>query len=116
MNNTIDSGELLERVGDDRDLLCEIADTFRTDWPVQMEAARVALASADAEGVERAAHCLKGALANLAANSARELAARIEDQGRSCQLEHLDSSLVELEQELNRVTAALDALCRGGRS
>ena len=114
MEDAINSIELLDRVSDDRELLSELADTFRQDWPVQIERARNALARSDAEDLARVAHTLKGTLANLAANPASKLAAKLEDMARAHNLEHADSRLTELEQELIRVADSIDLLCRGG--
>jgi HPt (histidine-containing phosphotransfer) domain-containing protein len=114
MENTINSEELLDRVAGDRVLLSELLEIFAHDWPAQIEAARGALARAEPEGVERAGHSLKGTLANLAATGACRLAARVEDIGRSRRLDEAKSVLMELEQELGRVTDSLALLCQGG--
>jgi two-component system sensor histidine kinase/response regulator len=114
MEDPVNTQELWSRVGSDRALLSELLELFRQDYPAQIEAARKALAGAESEGVERAAHSLKGTLANLAATGACKLAAQLEDLGRSRQLGHANSTLTQLEREISRVTASLDILCQGG--
>jgi len=109
----INSEELMDRLEGDRALLSELLGFFRRDYPGQIRAARQALSRAEAEGVERAGHALKGILANLSAIVACRLAARLEEMGRTRDLAHADSTLAELEQELSRVTASLDLLCEG---
>jgi HPt (histidine-containing phosphotransfer) domain-containing protein len=113
MEDTINSQELWDRLGDDRALLSELLDDFRQDYPAQIQAVGEALACEDSPGVQHAAHSLKGTLGNLAATVGYRLAAKLEDIGRSGQLAQANSVLTELEQELSRVTTALDILCHG---
>jgi two-component system, sensor histidine kinase and response regulator len=109
----VNAQELWERLGSDRVLLSELLELFRNDYPTQIQAAREALGRADSRGVEQAAHSLKGTLANLSATFACRLASQLEDMGRSGHFAKVDSGLTELEQELRRVTTALDILCQG---
>jgi two-component system sensor histidine kinase/response regulator len=104
---TVNFKELMERVDGDLDFVSELSDVFREDYPRQIDTANSCLHSGDAQGLKRAAHGLKGALANLAAHHACGLAASLE---RSAGLGELDVSgdlLRELEGELPRVFAAL---------
>ena len=99
--------ELLERVDGDTAFIGELSEVFKEDYPRQMDAARSCLRDQDAQGLKRAAHGLKGALANLAATRAMETAAAIERIAGSGTLDGTEDLLNELELELPRVLNAL---------
>lgn len=113
MGKAIDSKELLERVDGDYELLSELLDSFRQDYPGQIQLVRQALTRSDLRGIEHGAHSLKGTLANLSANAASRLAGKLEEMGRSGHLAQANSTLAELEQELSRVIVSLGILCEG---
>jgi HPt (histidine-containing phosphotransfer) domain-containing protein len=103
----IDQEALLERVAGDPTFLASMVELFVLDAPLRLEAIRQALGRADAPGVERAAHSLKGALATMAADSVAAEALRLEQLGRSGSLHGADAMLATLEADVTRVTAAL---------
>ena len=107
----IDGRELLERVGNDREFLQELASLFREDGPKQLERIRIEIGQKDSGEVLRAAHSLRGTLANLGARSAAEMASEIEQAGRTADLARAEAALGNLELELPRVLDALSALC-----
>jgi PAS domain S-box-containing protein len=109
----IDGRELLERVGDDREFLTELANLFREDGPKQLARIKAALQNKDSAEVLRCAHSLRGTLSNLAARPAVELAAEIEQKGKSDDLQGAEFALHRLDLELARVLDALGALCEG---
>jgi PAS domain S-box-containing protein len=110
--SSVNEAELLERLGGDLDILSELTTIFRDDYPKQLSSARRAIAAEDAEGVKRAGHALKGALANLAANGPCTTAAAIEEIGTSGDLSSAGSALAQLEKELAGVLESLEALCQ----
>ena len=63
-----------------------------------IQASRFRFYSKDAELVQRQAHTIKGAAANVGASLMRECAARLEDIGRGKQLDSATDILGELEQ------------------
>src|SRR5439155_3294376 len=77
----IDHAALLDRFGGDMELLHEIVGLFREDAPLQLEEVREALAAGDAVRLARAAHKLKGAVANFGPSPALDAAFRLEMQG-----------------------------------
>jgi len=109
---SINEAELLERLGGDLDILSELTNIFREDYPKQLSSARRAIAEKDAEGVKRAGHALKGALANLAANGPCGTAAAIEQIGTSGDLSGAGQAVAQLESELAAVLESLQALCQ----
>jgi two-component system, sensor histidine kinase and response regulator len=103
--------ELLERIDDDRVFLAELLELFRTDYPKQIRAARVAVAENDAATLQEAGHALKGALGNLAAPAASKIASELESMGKTGDMAMAGTRVTELEGELAKVIQALEGLC-----
>jgi two-component system sensor histidine kinase/response regulator len=110
-NSSLDADQLLERIDHDRAFLAELIEVFRQEYPESLEAAKTAIDSSDAVGVERSAHKLKGMLSNLSAARASSFAAELETIGRSQNLANALSALNRLAAEFPNVEHALDALC-----
>jgi two-component system, sensor histidine kinase and response regulator len=110
--SSINVDELLERLDGDRTFLAELTQLFREDYPRQLGAIHQAIQRNDATGVKQASHALKGALSNLAASEAREMAANLERLGVSGDLASAGTALDGLEKELARTMDSLDALCQ----
>jgi two-component system, sensor histidine kinase and response regulator len=108
----VDVDELLDRLDGDRLFLAELTELFRADYPRQIGAIHEAIQHNDAHGVKQASHALKGALSNLAASEAREMAANLERLGLSGDLASATTALDGLEKELVRTMESLDALCQ----
>ena len=104
-------GELMERIDNDIDLLAELAEIFRQEYPAQLRDAEAALASEDPEALKSVAHALKGALGNLSAKAAARLAASLEEMGRIGDFSHAEGTLKQLKVELKNVESSLQALC-----
>ena len=80
--SAIDRVSLLDRVGGDEELLREITSIFLAEYPELLRSIQNGLAAGDAQRVERAAHSLKGSVANFGADSATQAAYRLETIGR----------------------------------
>ena len=104
--------EVLERFGGDFDLLVEVAGVFLEDYPSTLERIRAAVAASDADGLHRAAHALKGSVANFAAAEARDAALALETMGREGALEEAREGLARLEAALDRLATELRDLGR----
>src|SRR5438477_7306267 len=87
-NAIIDLAELLARVENDRGLVRELLLIFKDEFPGHVQALRDAVDSMDGDRVTAVAHTLKAMLSNLAAASAADAAARLEQLG---QIERLPS-------------------------
>lgn len=107
----LDTGDLLERIGGDGELLAELAAAFHRDSPQQAERLRSAVALGDAREVTQAAHSLKGALASLGAVRARALASELEQMGKRGDLAGAAELCAALEREIVHVGQALEKLC-----
>jgi len=108
----LDSSAILDRVGGDVDFLEEIAALFAEDSPKLLGDIRRAIEAGNAGALERAAHTLKGSVANFGAEPAREAALQLEMMGRSGNLAPAVEVCNVLEREITRFTAALLALAR----
>jgi HPt (histidine-containing phosphotransfer) domain-containing protein len=74
--------ELLRMVGDDREFVGELIDTYLEDSPKQLEAMRDAIREEDASALVRPAHTLKSNSRNLGATALAELCAELEAGAR----------------------------------
>ncbi|SNT43935.1 MHYT domain-containing protein, NO-binding membrane sensor [Granulicella rosea] len=108
---SVEIEELLERIGGDRDLLAELLELYREDYPVQVEAGREALRNNDPAALQAMGHRMKGAMSNLAAPEASRLAGELESSGRDKNLSSASATLEALDRELLRVAQALEAVC-----
>jgi CheY-like chemotaxis protein len=109
---SVNAEELLERIDGDRAFLAELTELFQGDYPRQIRAIQEAIEQNDAVGVKQASHALKGALCNLAASRAGEMAADLERIGGSGDLELARRSLGDLEKELVNTLDSLHYLCQ----
>jgi len=105
------ASELLERVDSDHELIAELLDLLRHDYPEQIEAMRRAIACGNGDALEKTAHAMKGALGNLAAINGAEIAGELERIGKSGSTTDAAKRLAELEAELGRVVRQLESLC-----
>jgi len=103
--------ELMDRIGNDLEFLSELTEVYRKEYPIQIAAARKALANQDAHGLVRAGHALRGALSNLAATGSAAAAGRIEEMGIEANFVTAGPALDALEIDLSSVLASLQSLC-----
>jgi two-component system, sensor histidine kinase and response regulator len=108
--------ELLGRVENDRELLRDMVEIFRTDFPRYLGEFRAVVKQGSSEEVSRAAHALKGMLANFAATQAAAAAERLEQLAKNGRPEELSTALAHFEKEtaglmLELDTVALEVKC-----
>jgi len=104
-----DIKELLERVDDDREFLCELLLIFRRDSETNLQKAKAALRDKDLPGLVRAAHTLKGMLRNLSMNRAAEIAYALETSAREENCAQTESCLAQLELALAELLPEVEA-------
>jgi CheY-like chemotaxis protein len=105
-----DAGAVLESLDGDSDLLREIAVIFLAQSPKHLEKIREAISKKDPNHLERAAHALKGAAANLLAQGVIEAASKLEEIGRAGYVAGSRQALASLEAELGKLRSALGEL------
>jgi len=111
-SGVLDRVALQERVEGDAGLLAEMIALFLEDYPRLLGAMREAVASGDAQALQRAAHTLKGTVGNFCAAAATAAALRMERMGREGDLAQAEEGYAALAQELDRLKASLAEFCQ----
>ena len=109
----LDMKAALSRVGDDEEILREIARIFVDSYLDQLAEVRQAIEANDAPALHRAAHSLKGSVGNFGAEAAFQTSLRLEMMGRNVELAGASQALAELEAALDRLKPALVRLVSG---
>jgi two-component system sensor histidine kinase/response regulator len=92
--------ELLARVDNDRELLCDLLSIFKKEFPGYLTSLRDAVARRHSTDIAGVSHTLKGMLSNLAASKAAAAAARLEQLARVGETASLQDALAVFEQEV----------------
>ena len=100
----------METIGDDLSLLTALIDTFLSDAPRLVEAARRGVEHAQTDEVRRAAHTLKSNGATFGATRFSELSRQLESLARSGTLEGADELIARIDAEYERVRIALETV------
>jgi HPt (histidine-containing phosphotransfer) domain-containing protein len=100
--------ELLERVDGDEELLREVIAIYLEDTPTVLEALKEGLGQNLPDAVAKAAHTLKGASANIAANRLHGQAYQLERQARAGDLKSAAAIYEALEQEFEALKRHLN--------
>jgi len=108
-NAIIDLAELLARVENDRGLIRELLLIFKDEFPGHVQALRDAVDSMDGDRVTAEAHTLKGMLSNLAATSAADAAARLEQLGQNREISKFQEACSVFESVSKDLLLQLDA-------
>lgn len=115
-NPSIDLPQLLERVEQDRELLCELLSIFHEEFPGRYLALQDAVAKGDAQSAVGISHALKGMLSNLAMTKASASAARLEQAGRAGNRETLREAYVDFAKTVEGLLPEVESyLAEAGR-
>jgi PAS domain S-box-containing protein len=109
----LDESTLRARFEGEPDLLRDVVNLFLDDCPKLLDGVRGAVERGDARGLERAAHKLKGTVANFSARAAYDAALRLEVMGREGHLEQARETLGRLDSALQELRPVLLNLCGG---
>jgi len=102
-----DRVSLLQRLGGDEEFLEEVLDVFMEDVPEQIKLLKSALANADATGLRKQAHSLKGASGNTGMRRMADTALAIESAARDGRLGDAPALVEAVEEEFGRLRQAL---------
>lgn len=102
--------EALVDLADDPEFLETLIRTFQEDCSEYLTAIRTAVEEGDTNTLMRQAHGLKGAAANMQAEATQKAAHRLEEIGRSENLERAPDALRTLEESLDQLIPALDKI------
>ena len=109
----LDESALLSRFEGEADLLRDVVSLFMDDCPKLMDGIRGAVERSDAHGLERAAHKLKGTVANFSARASYDAALRLEVMGREGHLDEAREALTALDAALEELGPVLITLSGG---
>ncbi|HDH53359.1 MAG TPA: response regulator [Nitrospirae bacterium] len=110
IGDVVDRVESLARLDGDEELLRELWEIFIDDVPGQMQALKKAMDNSDSVRVERIAHSLKSAAANIGANFMRAEAFSIELAGKHNNIDNARILYKKLEYEFKRLLETLTGL------
>jgi two-component system, sensor histidine kinase and response regulator len=105
----LDLTELLSRVDNDRDLLRELIEIFKEEFPRLLDQLKVNIVRREIKSAERACHGLKGMLSGLSAIRATTVASHLEEMSREGDFLGLSESVAHLEEEAKRLLLELDS-------
>lgn len=108
--------EALRMIGDDEELLVEVAALARTEIVRQLGALKAALAAGDAPAARREAHTIKGTVATLGANTVRDVAMAAEHAARDSDLSGAKNHATRLESLTIRLIGELTAYLESPRA
>jgi HPt (histidine-containing phosphotransfer) domain-containing protein len=100
----IDLQAVLKRCGGDAKFAGAVTERFRAHASGEVEKITQALTSGDGDALSRFAHSLKSMSAYMAADSASNLAKRIEELGRERRLTEVSPLLNDLRQEIDYIS------------
>jgi HPt (histidine-containing phosphotransfer) domain-containing protein len=106
----LDQSRLLAEFGDDPETLGELRDLFIAHLPTLLQEIRTACQSGDAQALGKSAHSLKGAGSTYGAERLARVCKHLEMMGKSGQIEGADAVVELLEQELEKLTAAISQI------
>ncbi len=106
----IDIDGIMTRVDGRMQILKKMVDIFFDELPDQLAALHRAIDRQSPEDLRRAAHALKGAVANFDAPAAYRATSALEQMGKSGHLSHAPTTCQELDRELSAVQNALQKL------
>jgi HPt (histidine-containing phosphotransfer) domain-containing protein len=103
----IDAAEMRRRLAGDSELIRDVARTFLENLPRLRDDVRRARDRQDSAQLQQAIHCLRGALLDVAALRAAELAGKLEHAGvgRNQELAALLTLLDEVAQDVDALLA-----------
>jgi len=104
----VDYRGTLRRLGGNRSLFCDLVRFYLEDAPVVLAALASALERRDPPSVERAAHSLKGLVANFGARDAALLAADLQRLGHEGDLSEAVAIYEQLEREVHLARRELE--------
>lgn len=109
---TLDVEDALQRLGNDQELLRDIMQIYLEDSPAMVEKIHAAVSGCDANGLQRAAHSLKGLAANLSAAEVVGVAAQLEHMGAARNLAEAAKAAAAIDQRVAELNEALQNFLR----
>jgi HPt (histidine-containing phosphotransfer) domain-containing protein len=111
-DDNLNRASILERIGDNQELLNELIQLFLGEAPQLIEAMRNALQQGDMRELGRSAHSMKGAASNFSAYGTVSAASQLENDANNGDSESAKASLATLEAVFERLLPELANLCQ----
>ena len=101
------TADLAERLGGNAQLAHELVDIFLLEYPTLLQTVRAGASSNDSLSVRRAAHAMKGTVANFIDAGPTATACAIERAAAESRLDAVPALVDQLERELHDLAAAM---------
>jgi HPt (histidine-containing phosphotransfer) domain-containing protein len=105
----VDLPRLLDQIGGDLKIARKLIDMFLQSLPEDLAEIRSAAARRDDRTLTRAAHAVKGAVANFTTGTAYAAARGLEQAARKADWAEIGPAQFEFEQQMNALVAQLEA-------
>lgn len=102
-SSPLDYANAIERLGGDPSMYRMLIEMYLDDQANQIKSLFSSFAAHDPKTFERAAHSVKGLMASLGAESAREFAWKLEQAGKVSNWELITNELPKLVELMNTV-------------
>ncbi|TDG11423.1 response regulator [Seongchinamella unica] len=112
----LDRASALRNLDGDEDFFDELVEMFRGQYPGLLADVEAAVAAADMDALQRAAHSLKGSVQVIGGQAAASAALKLERMGREGNSGAVGGALVELQARLAELEIALHSCGRGDNS
>jgi two-component system, sensor histidine kinase and response regulator len=110
MTALFDYDGAMQRMGNDEALFREMIHILREDAPRRFGEIERGLAAGDLTTVQRAAHSLKGLVANFGGERAQQAALHVEQLAKTGDAAGLPAGVDGLREEVRKLVAALEPL------
>jgi CheY-like chemotaxis protein len=104
-----DTQDALARFDGDREILESVIDVFLAKAPAWLKEIRRAVKAKDAGRLQKAAHSLRGAAANVSAPLVARAAMVLEEMGRDASVDRSDEAMAALDEEMARLEPAMQS-------
>ncbi|HDR05859.1 MAG TPA: Hpt domain-containing protein [Candidatus Marinimicrobia bacterium] len=98
-----DRDELMERIGNDEELMEQLIELFLEDYPTRVAEIEAGFSEGNSEKTRKAAHTLKGMSGNLAFHQVYHTAKKMEDYASEKKMEEAEKLHNQLQKEIARV-------------
>jgi len=103
----LDRSVLISSLGDDRELIEEILELFRTAADDILDTLRISVIDGDLESVKKSAHSLKGSAGNIGAYALEESIREVETSCSDGNLKYIMRRIEDAVREYNRLKPEL---------
>jgi HPt (histidine-containing phosphotransfer) domain-containing protein len=106
---SVNLAELLARVENDRELLCDLLSIFKDEFPGHIKSLEDAMDRKDAAKIASVSHTLKGMLSNLAVSKAASSAARLEHLARAGETASFRQAFASFQQDVHGLLPEMES-------